>query len=336
MIKAAQTRSWRRAALRVGGSVATLAVLFAILPVGELWAAMRRVPLALWFLVMAGYLSAQVIGVIKWRLMVNLAGAGLGFAQAARCHFAGLFGNIFLPSIVGGDVIRAGLALRLGRNKPGVLLGSLLDRILDVAALAGVAACGALLLPGALDPRGRKIFWAIAASFAVGAVASLALLAALPRRRLSYRWRRRMVRLRQAARSMSRQPQYVLLALSFGLVIQTSLVVLMAQIGAACGLDVLLRVWLFAYPLAKLSALLPVTQGGIGVREAALAALLAPFGAPVVLTVAVGLVWEAVIITSGLLAGLLSLLVGRFTAAGPIASAEISSVAGDGLVIPRS
>ncbi|PYU09947.1 MAG: TIGR00374 family protein, partial [Acidobacteria bacterium] len=55
-----------------------------------------------------------------------------------------------------------------------------------------------------------------------------------------------------------------------------------------------LRAWLFAWPLAKLSALLPVTQGGIGVREVALAALAAPFGAAPVLTVAVGLVWEAI------------------------------------------
>jgi uncharacterized membrane protein YbhN (UPF0104 family) len=70
----------------------------------------------------------------------------------------------------------------------------------------------------------------------------------------------------------------------------------------------------FAWPLAKLSALLPVTQGGIGVREAALAALLAPFGAPAVLTVAVGLAWEAIIISGGLIAGLVSFLLGQFDA----------------------
>jgi len=42
-----------------------------------------------------------------------------------------------------------------------------------------------------------------------------------------------------------------------------------------------LYVWLFAWPLGRISVLLPVTQGGIGVREAALAA----FGAAPVLTV---------------------------------------------------
>jgi hypothetical protein len=65
------------------------------------------------------------------------------------------------------------------------------------------------------------------------------------------------------------------------------------------------------WPLAKLSGLLPVSQGGIGVRELALAALAAPFGAPPVLTVAVGLVLETIVVASGLAAGLGAFLLGR-------------------------
>src|SRR2546422_3892717 len=86
-----------------------------------------------------------------------------------------------------------------------------------------------------------------------------------------------------------------------------------------------LRAWLFAWPLAKISALLPVTQGGIGVREVALAALVAPFGAAPVLTVAVGLVWEAIIVAGGLLAGLASFVLARASAAASVTAASVSS-----------
>ena len=72
-----------------------------------------------------------------------------------------------------------------------------------------------------------------------------------------------------------------------------------------------LRVWLFAWPLAKLAALLPLTQGGIGVREAALVALLAPFGAAGTLVLAAGLVWEGVTVTGGILAGLTAFVASR-------------------------
>jgi len=131
---------------------------------------------------------------------------------------------------------------------------------------------------------------------------------------------------------MWHQPAYVLLALSLGVALQTSFVLLTVVIAAGCGLHLPLRVWLFAWPLAKLAALLPVTQGGIGVREVALAALAAPFGAAPVLTVAVGLVWEGIIIAGCLLAGLASFLLGRYAVPAPAAL----SASPDHFVVPRS
>ena len=93
--------------------------------------------------------------------------------------------------------------------------------------------------------------------------------------------------------------------------IQMAFLVLTAWLAQACGLVLPLRVWFFAWPLAKLAALLPLTQGGIGVREAALVGLLSPFGAAPHLVLAAGLVWEGVVIVGGLLAGLTAFILGR-------------------------
>src|SRR4029077_18876664 len=98
------------------------------------------------------------------------AGGGLDVPQAALFYFAGLFGSLFLPSLIGGDLVRAGLALRLGRSKAGGLLGSFLDRMIDFAALTLLAGLGALLVPGALDARGRRIFLLLGAGALLGAV----------------------------------------------------------------------------------------------------------------------------------------------------------------------
>lgn len=320
-----RARAWVGAALRLGASGLILALLFHFLPFDQLLEALERVPLGLWLAVLGGYLGAHAIGVLKWRLMVNLAGAELSFLQAARCYFAGLCATLFLPSIVGGDVVRLGLALRVARNRVGTMLGSVLDRILDVAALAGVAAAGAIWLHSSLNVQSRKIFWMVTGGMTLALVALLGVLTFVSSRRFPYRMRRRFARLRQAARSISRQPQYVALALGLGVTVQIGFVLFTAVIAGGCGLRVPLRAWLFAWPLAKLSALLPVTQGGIGVREVALAALVAPFGAAPVLTVAVGLVWETVIVAGGLLAGLASFVLGRASAAASVTAASVSS-----------
>jgi len=299
--------------LHYGGSALVLYLLFRLLPGRQVWQTVGLLPAQLWVMVLAGYLGAHCIGVAKWRLMVNLPGAGLNVRQAARCYFAGLFGSLFLPSLIGGDLVRAGLALRLGRSKAGALLGSFLDRIIDFAALALLAGVGALLVPGALDARGRKIFLLLGAGALLGAVAVAGVIALLPVGRFSFRMRRRVVRLRRAGRSMAGQPLAMLRALSMAMVAQLVFIELSVLLAKACGLYLPFRVWLFVWPLAKLSATLPITQGGIGVREAALAALLVPFGAPAVLTVAAGLAWEAIVVSGALVAGATSLLIGRIS-----------------------
>jgi glycosyltransferase 2 family protein len=308
-------KKWPHAALeaflRYGGSALALVLLFHFLPGKRVWDALRAMPPRLWIAVLAGYLGAHCIGIAKWRRMVNLAGAELNVPQAARCYFAGLFGSLFLPSLIGGDLVRAGLALRLGRSKAGVLLGSFLDRVVDFAALALLALAGAVLVPGALGERSRHIFMLLGAAALAGAVIVVAAIVLLPVGKFSFRVRRQMARLRRAGRSMAARPVAIASNLSLALAAQLVFIYLSMLLAEACGLILPFRTWLFAWPLAKLSAALPVTQGGIGVREAALAALLLPFGAPAVLTVAAGLAWEAIAVSGAIVSGAMSLVLGR-------------------------
>jgi uncharacterized protein (TIRG00374 family) len=302
--------------VRLGGSAVALGVLLWLLPLDELWAALWRLPLWVFLLTLAGYLCGHLVAALKWRMMVNTAGAGLGMALAARCYFAGLFSNVFLPSLVGGDLIRAGLAMRSARHRAGALLASLTDRLLDVAALGLLAGFGALMVPRALDEHSRQIFLVLAAMVALLAAGTAVLVMLLPARRFAFKWRRKLVKLRQAVRAMAQHRGRVAAALALAVAIQGSFALMNAWIAGWCGLQVPLYVWLFAWPLGKISALLPLTQGGIGVREAALAALLTPFGAAPVLTVAVGLIWEVVLVAGGLIGGGIAVLAGRriFTA----------------------
>jgi uncharacterized membrane protein YbhN (UPF0104 family) len=152
--------------------------------------------------------------------------------------------------------------------------------------------------------------------FAGAAVAAIVLLLALILHRPllrghSIRFRRRLAQIRHAIRSISRHPHRLVFGWLLGTSVQGTYILLTALVGISCGLVLPLRVWLFAWPLAKMAAVLPITQGGIGVREAALVVLLAPFGAPAARVLATGIVWEGVIIAGGLLAGLTALLLRR-------------------------
>lgn len=295
----------RRLALRVAASATILAVLVAFLPRQELVAALGRLPAVAWPVAVAAYLLMHGIGVAKWRLLVNAVGAGLAARPATQAYYWGLFGNLFLPSLVGGDVVRATVAFGHARSRSALLLGSVIDRVQDVLALGVLAGIGALLSPQALDDRSRGVFVAFLALVGGSAVVMLAAALLFRARMLSFGMRRklRLVPLRRALRAAAHHPGHLLLAFTAGLALQTLLILLNWRLGALIGLEAPLFVWLFVWPLAKIAGLLPVTQGGIGVREAALVALFAPFNVSAALAVATGLVFEGVIITGGLLGG---------------------------------
>jgi uncharacterized membrane protein YbhN (UPF0104 family) len=300
------SRGWVVVGLRWLATVAVLGLLVHFLPLTPLRAAMARVPASRFLAILLGYLLAHSLGIAKWQRVVNAAGAGLDFATSAQCYAGGLFGTLFLPSIIGGDVIRLAVGLRRSPRPAAVLAGNVVDRFLDVAAQAGLVAVGLILLPssvpGELEMTARKVLLLAGG----GAVLLTALVILLHRPLLggrSIRFRRRLARLRHALRSVSRRSQVLVVGWLAGTFIQTTFLVLTAQLAIYCGLVLPLRAWLFAWPLAKLAAVLPLTQGGIGVREAALVALLVPLGASAPLVLAVGLIWEGIIIAGGLIAG---------------------------------
>jgi uncharacterized membrane protein YbhN (UPF0104 family) len=298
-----------RSTLQYGASALALYVLFRFLPARHVLDTLRKLSLEIWLIALAGYLGAHIIGAVKYRLVLNMGGAGLSARNAARCYFAGLFGSLFLPSLIGGDILRIAMALRVGRSKAAVLLGSFVDRLSDLTALLLLAAIGAALVPGGLNERDRHIFlWVVAAGAAV-CVVGLAIVALFPVRMLRFGIRRKLVRLREAGREILQQPRTMLRALTMSLAVQIAFITLNVMLAVACGLELPYRVWLFAWPLAKLSAAVPLTQAGIGVREAALAALLLPFGAAPELSVATGLAWDAVVVGGAIAGGVFALIV---------------------------
>jgi uncharacterized protein (TIRG00374 family) len=304
-------RGWVVVALRWLSALVVLGILIHFLPLHLLGQAIERVPAARFFLILIGYLLAHAVGIAKWRMVVNATGARLDLATSAQCYTGGLFATLFLPSIIGGDVVRLAVGLRRSPNPAAVLAGNVTDRFLDMCAQGGLVLLGLILLPGSLpktlgENMRRGVF--IAAGALIGAVLLFAIFSKPLLRGRSIRSRRRLARLRHALRSGWQRPHILAFGWLLGTGIQLTFLTLTALLAISCGLFLPLRVWLFAWPLAKLAALLPLTQGGIGVREAALVGLLSPFGAPAHLVLAAGLVWEGVVIAGGLIAGLTAFL----------------------------
>src|SRR6266849_6256273 len=139
------SRRWFFIVLRWVAALVVLGILLHFLPLAPLRAAIAQVPPSRFLAILLGYLLAHSVGIAKWRMVVNAAGAELDFATSAQCYTGGLFGTLFLPSIIGGDVIRLAVGLRRSPRPAAVLAGNVVDRALDVAAQGGLVLLGFVL-----------------------------------------------------------------------------------------------------------------------------------------------------------------------------------------------
>lgn len=308
--KRPETHGWLMLLLRWALTLLVLALLIYVLPFGQLRDALSRITPTRFASMFTIYLLALTGGTVKWHLVVNSADSRLPFSVSAQCYAGGLFGALFLPSIVGGDAVRLAVGIARSPRPAAVITGNVVDRLLDLGAQLSLVFLGIVLLPGSLPPALKPSFRSAAALAGLTVILLLLLTWLLPRllRGRSVRLRRGLVQLRRAKDEVARHPYRLLSCWLVGVAVQGTFLVITMLLGRSCGLRLPFRIWLFCWPLSKIAAILPLTQGGIGVRETAMLALLRPFGAPAAQVVATGIASEGLIICGGLLAGLTAFL----------------------------
>lgn len=304
-----------RWALKLGVSAVLLGVIFTLLPTEQVWYAIARVPMWLWAAVLVLFLAGHVAAAAKWWLLAA-QGSNVDFPAALRAHFTGLAANLCLPGVAGGDVIRAGMIFRDSDSKARVALGSLTDRLLDTVALLFLAGLGAALTFGVQAFTGGPL--PLVAAFVALVVLGCAMAGAVLPRIAKGGFLATLV---TALEEIRRRPGRLALCLTLSILIQAGFVGLNVALATASGLTVPAEAWYFAWPLAKLIAIVPISLAGLGVREASLAVLMAPLGADPATVVAVGLMWQVVLFAAGILGGIMFLLTARMNGAGSEPSA---------------
>jgi uncharacterized membrane protein YbhN (UPF0104 family) len=90
----------------------------------------------LWLL--AGFAIAGVenfLGVLRWYVFLRLLKIDLPFRKIVRIYYLGLFLNVFLFGVIGGDIIKVAYLVQKGYRTSHALLSVVMDRISGLGAL---------------------------------------------------------------------------------------------------------------------------------------------------------------------------------------------------------
>jgi uncharacterized membrane protein YbhN (UPF0104 family) len=291
-------------AAKLSVSLVLLVVLFSRIDIGRLWATARLASIP-WLLVALAVLAVNALAAIwRWKLLLDAQRVHLdGRVLAGSFLVAGFFSN-FLPSNIGGDVIRIADTARAAGSKTLATTVILFDRGIGLMALVLVAAVGASAaarLTPAGPPIGPTWLWAgflVAAAAAAVAVIAPAGFARLlqPLTVFHPEWvGDRIEKLTAALVRFREQPIALAACFSGALFVQGFMVVLYFAVAEALHLNVPFSDLAVVVPVSIVVQMLPVSMNGFGVREATFSFYFAKVGQPIESALLVSLVAQTVI-----------------------------------------
>ena len=297
-------------ALKISVSIILLVVLFRRIDVGQLWATARQASLP-WLSVALGVYAINVLAAVwRWRLLLD--------AQHVRMTTRSLFGsflvasffNNFLPSNIGGDVIRIRDTARACGSKTLATTVVLMDRALGLMALVLVAAVGASAAV-AVHPAALPIWpmW-LWMGFVVAVAASApAVFAPVGFSRLLQpltvfhpEWvGGRIEKLTDVLGRFRERPSALAGCFAGAVFVQSTLVIFYFAVADALHLNIALFDLCVIVPISFVVQMLPVSVNGFGVREATFSFYFARIDQPIASALLVSLVAQVLIMLFSLL-----------------------------------
>lgn len=277
--------------LRVVVSVGLLAVLLARVDRAALWESFREASIP-WLMAALGIYFAHIVTVAwRWHLLLGAQNVRVRRRTLLSSLLVSYFFNNFLPSNIGGDVIRIRDTASPARSRTIATLVILADRVLGVIGLFLVAAIASTITFEMRGTAGAPILphwlWAllVVGTVAVApAVVAPALMGRLlaPLTRVHPEWVGSQIETLTATLHRFRQHPAILATCFTGAVlVQTQLVIYYLAVVYALNLPV--AVWDLAVivPLSLVVQMLPVSVNGFGLREATFSLYFSRLGLPV-------------------------------------------------------
>lgn len=247
----------RQLLLRGAGTLLALVLLVILLSQSgeKLWAAFQRI--SVWNLALAlGCIIASRLSITaRWHVLLRAGEVKIPFKDTAALVFTGLFANNFLPTTIGGDVVRLAGAMQLGYDRAICLASIAADRVVNLVGMSLAAPLGlwqVLAVSGPLQSLALAGFWQKGREF--------------------------ILKTLQALTIWLKKPASLLAALGF------ALLHMLCSFGAnyillqALGEGLALWKVIGLFSLAYFIGLVPVSINGYGVSELTVTFLLAQFG----------------------------------------------------------
>ena len=134
----------RQMLLRGAGSLLAIGLLVFLIAGhwSEIAEVIKQIPLWRFLLATLLVFVSRFFVIGRWHVLLHSAEMKIPFSRSAALTFTGLFASNFLPTTIGGDVVRFAGAVEMGYGSTLILASLVADRLIGMAGMAMVLPLG--------------------------------------------------------------------------------------------------------------------------------------------------------------------------------------------------
>ncbi|GJD16566.1 conserved hypothetical protein [Rivularia sp. IAM M-261] len=254
-------------------SIGILAIVFTHIDISKTWQQFQSLSLPFVTFALIYYTICQWLSCLRWQVIIRSTGKYISINSLLSSYFAGMFLNIFLPGSFGGDIYRIYRITKETHDSEAALVSVFLERLTGLFALSALAILG---LPAAIRVVGR---WDVILIFfgCVGALVGGVILIVSPQlliivepslnkfglRSVAVRFSKIQIILRHFAKD--RRALIISVLLSF--VLMLAIVYYHYLVATQLKIPISYLELLVFIPIIAVITLLPISLGGLGLKE---------------------------------------------------------------------
>jgi glycosyltransferase 2 family protein len=257
------------------------------------------------------FLITLTIGVARWQMLLNLHNIFIKFTRIIRIYCVGMFFNIFMLGITGGDVLKIYYVAKHNHKKrieSGMTV--FIDRLFGIAGLIAVAFF-AIILTGR-NSKLSAVFWPIIFSFVAMISGIILIMNKKVIKKISFNGKllKKLPakdKLYDVYNSVCRykaNPKKLVSIIAISIGVHLLLAILNYTLARAIGIEVIaLKYYFVIVPVICFISALPISVSGWGVGEALYVSLFGMFGVEPVKAVSLSIMIKLYYIIWGVLCG---------------------------------
>lgn len=267
--------------LKLAVSSASLYLIFSKTDEKQIIFILKSIGVSYFLLVSGVYILTQLISTIRWKLLLP---DKFEFKRLFSLYMIGSFFSTFMPSVIGGDAVKA-YYLNKDAKKISLTLASIfMDRYIGFASLMTIGICA---VPFSLSYFGESPYkWIMPLFFTVFVLGSLFFFGLKLGRRFKF-----VSEVYEYFVELKARKHVIVKALLISFVVQFLNFLMVVILASAMGADIPLLLLFVFLPIVVTITTLPISISGLGVREGSFVILLALIGIKPEVATSLSLAW---------------------------------------------